>query len=84
MGNRDWNQKVLMVKPMLGIASMIVCCTKDATDEEILDFCNRNNLCGTSRGWCQVVRKDKKYPQRDPVACQDEDGRERFHIIVDC
>jgi|WetSurMetagenome_2_1015567.scaffolds.fasta_scaffold1511531_1 hypothetical protein len=65
-----------------GALSMQVCCDKYATDEEILEVCNRLNPCGTENGWCYVVRQDNEHPYRNPVPC--EQHPERLHILVDC
>lgn len=57
---------------------MQVCCEKDATDEEILDVCNRENPAGTRIGWGEVIREG----QGAPVVCKDDPGR--LHILVSC
>lgn len=74
--------RVVITRPILGICHMAVCAAKDATDEEILDVCNRENPSGTSAGWASVVRDDPEYPQANPVQCADDS--ERLHIMVSC
>ena len=72
--------RVVTTRRMLGITSMQVCCVKDATDEEILKHCNRNNPSGTINGWGIVVRDEKDGAL--PVPCDDHS--DRLHIVVLC
>jgi len=74
-------ERVVMTKAFHGIAGMQVCAAADATDEEILSLCNRENLSGTSRGWCAVLRDgvEEKYL---PVTCVDDPARR--HFLVTC
>ena len=67
---------------MHGITSMIVCCKKDVTDKQILEVYNKDNPSGTINGWMEVVRNDKKYPNRNPVDCKEHSNR--LHFIVNC
>jgi len=60
---------------------MQVCAEAEATDEEILAVCNRENPSGTSMGWSRVVREDCDSAQ-GPVPCDDRAGR--AHILVLC
>lgn len=75
-------ERVIVTRPIIGICHMAVCAAKDATDEEILSVCNRENPCGTTQGWVSVIRDDKEYPQCNPVKCADDP--ERLHIMVAC
>lgn len=59
---------------------MQVCAIKDATDEEILEVCNKENPSGTSGGWLEVVREGEE--NMLPVTC--EDHPERVHYLVVC
>lgn len=78
--------RVQVTQPMLGLLYMQVCAVDDATDEEILSVCNRENLCGTSEGWCTVIRECDGSLGREkikaPVACNDHPGR--THFLVSC
>jgi hypothetical protein len=74
--------RVVVTSPWMGLIAMQVCALKDATDEEILKVCNRDNPAGTTNGWCTVVRKDEEHPERKPVLCADDP--ERMHFIVLC
>lgn len=75
--------RVLITKPMVGICHMQVCAASDATDEEILEVCNRENPSGTTNGWGIVHRADHEtWGTIAPVACAD--NPDRLHIIVGC
>lgn len=79
-------ERVEVAKPFHGILAMIVCAVPDATDEEILAVCNRDNPAGTTNGWGDVVREEhdwvKTNPLNAPCACKDHEGR--IHYIVLC
>lgn len=66
-------------RPMVGICHMQVCAEKDASDQEILDHCNRDNPSGTSNGWSSVLRDGEKTA---PVVCETDPSR--LHILVQC
>ncbi len=66
---------------LYAICTMQVCAVSDATDEEILEVCNRENLRGTTKGWCEVIREDRN-PYSGPIACEDDPGRQ--HLLVVC
>lgn len=70
----DLLARVIITKCMVGIFHMQVCAVADATDEEILAVCNRENPSGTSMGWCQVVRSG----EGAPVNCEQHSGRTHF------
>jgi hypothetical protein len=57
---------------------MQVCATKDVTDEEILEVCNRKNPTGTSWGWTNVIREG----DGAPVQC--EQVADRHHMLIVC
>lgn len=66
---------------------MQVCAERDATDEEILAVCNRENPSGTTNGWAEVVRETVegsrfKTPDALPVQCAQ--SPERIHFVVLC
>jgi hypothetical protein len=78
-------KRVEITSKWLNVCAMQVCAEKDATDEEILDCCNKGNPSGTTNGWTLVIRTiDDEYsnPKVLPVAC--EDYPERIHFIVIC
>ena len=75
-------ERVIVSKCFVNICTMQVCVVPDATDDEILVTCNRENPAGTSPGWSSVVRSDAEHPNRDPVAC--EKYPERRHLLVTC
>lgn len=75
--------KVIVTRPMVGICHMQVCAHKDATDDEILAVCNRQNPAGTTNGWSSIVREESEFwGDMRPVQCQDDP--ERVHYIVAC
>ena len=78
--------RVVVLKQVVGICHMQVCCEKNTTDEEILAVCNRENLSGTTNGWSSVLRKTVTEGffegLQGPVTCADDPGR--VHILVAC
>lgn len=72
-------ERVVVSRPFLGVCSMQVCAVHDATDKEILSVSNRDNVCGTKHGWCDVLREGSV---AEPVACADYPGR--VHFVVVC
>ncbi len=66
------------------ICYMQVCAVGDATDDEILEICNRDNPSGTSNGWSSVVRKpeDEQESDLEPVECDNH--KDRLHFMVRC
>ena len=76
--------RVVVTRPLISTNIMQVCAKSEATDEEIIMVCNRDNLHGTHNSWETVVRKqDEKH--RDyylPVQCKDYS--DRTHFIVMC
>jgi hypothetical protein len=76
-------ERVIITKPMVGAVHMQVCAVNDATDEEILAVCNRENWSGTQNGWATVCRSDDEFWGKvGPVPCAD--NPERTHFIVAC
>lgn len=81
-------RRVEVTRSIVGIAGMQVCAVNDATDEEILETCNRENPSGTSEGWGTVLRTEREetslYPGMAwlPVKCDTHP--DRIHIIVLC
>lgn len=78
--------RVIVTRPMQGICHMQVCAARNATDEEILAVCNRDNPSGTEKGWTHVLRHDEEFLGTSgggPVPCAD-DPENRFHFLVAC
>ena len=66
----------------MGVLDMQVCVPEDWTDEQVKEFADRENLCGTDHGW-QIRRTGDKYlaGANERVRCQ---GRMGFvHIMLD-
>ena len=76
--------RVIVANQFTGLTSMQVCAVKDATDEEILEFCNAANPSGTSHGWVSVMRKVIRADDDflGPVPCENDDSR--LHFVVMC
>jgi hypothetical protein len=70
--------RVMILKGIVGICHMQVCAAADATDEEILTVCNRENPSGTTNGWLSVIREG----DGAPVTCADDAGR--THFLASC
>jgi hypothetical protein len=65
---------------------MQVCAAEDATDQEILEACNRDNPSGTTAGWSMVVRNMEDRPDSTtgemlPVTCQEDPKRKHFIVL---
>lgn len=79
--------RVTVTRSMVGICHMQVCAKSDATDEEILAVCNKENISGTRNGWALVIRDNYEsnfWPadKMKPVPCQDDPTR--THFMVGC
>lgn len=77
----------MVTKLFSGICGMQVCAESDATDDEILAVCNRENPSGTTNGWAEVVREAVegsmfKTPDAVPVTCANDP--QRTHFVVLC
>tara|TARA_R100000750_G_C2274023_1_gene68596 strand:+ start:138 stop:374 length:237 start_codon:yes stop_codon:yes gene_type:complete len=72
-------QRVKITKAFLGIVHMQVCVVDDASDEEILEFCNCNNAAGATNAWTKVIRDSEEGPFA-PVKCMENEGR--THLVV--
>lgn len=78
-------ERVVITKSIVGIAHMQVCAVADATDEEILEVCNRENPSGTSNGWVTICRNSEPHEfwrNTMPMICKDDPGRR--HFLVAC
>lgn len=71
--------RVSITQCVVGICFMQVCAVNNATDEEILEVCNRENPSGTINGWVGVVREGRK---EGPVKCDKYE--DRTHFLVYC
>lgn len=79
-------ERVVVTRPYCGVVAMQVCAVKDATDEEILEVCNRENPAGTENGWGEVIRDCAevtmfKNEKSVPVQCQDHEDRQHFMVL---
>lgn len=70
--------RVMVTRPVLGLFYMQVCAAAEATDEEILAVCNRENPSGTTNGWTTVIRDG----DGEPVQCDGDP--DRLHFLVSC
>lgn len=65
-----------------GVFDMQVCVPADWTDEQVKEFADRENPCGTSNGW-QIRREGDPFlngsPERQPCAAVPG----YVHIMVD-
>jgi len=76
--------RVIVTRQFMGICHMQVCAVNDATDAEILEVCNRENVSGTTLGWCRVVRGETgEHENQNPVACNSYKDS-RTHYLVAC
>lgn len=79
--------RVLITKATNGLGGMNVCAVDAATDEEILEVCNRENRAGTDNGWIEVVRDDardthcREGESLAPSACASYPGRTHYTIL---
>ena len=76
--------RVEVSRPIIGAYGMQVCAVKDATDDEILEVCNRDNPSGTTNGWGRVYRSDCRESGGfdGPVQCGN--NPDRLHFLVSC
>jgi hypothetical protein len=72
--------RVAVSNPVVGIVGMQVCAVLDASDEEILALCNRENPSGTTQGWTTVHRE--ACGPVAPVVCASD--ATRLHLLVSC
>lgn len=82
------DERVFISLEYAGFRAMQVCVVADATDEEILEKCNRDNPQRVSGGWHTVVRSAEHAVECNvdsvaaPGQCQECPGR--LHKIVLC
>lgn len=70
--------RVIITQPIKGICHMQVCVIADASDEEILEVCNKENPSGTENGWVRVIREGTQGPR------QCNKYSDRLHILAVC
>lgn len=81
-------QRVCVTLPFAGLRAMQVCAVEDATNEEILEVCNKENPQMVTGGWHTVVRTEEDVFKAEvdiaalPGPCVECPGR--LHIIVLC
>lgn len=78
----DLMERILVSKVFAGLCTMRVCAVSDATNEEILAFCNEKSPSGTSRGWTVVRRESDESEAARPIRCEVYPGR--THVLVEC
>lgn len=60
--------------------AMQVCVPSDYTDEEVVQFAEQQNPCGTMNGWA-IQRKDENYKSYiERVDCSERPGY--VHIVL--
>lgn len=78
--------RVDIIKTVFNIFTMQVCAVDDASDEEILSVCNRENPSSIENGWSVVLRNSTcdgsfgREENKRPVACSMHPGR--THLLV--
>lgn len=79
--------RVEVTRQCFNMFTMQVCAVNDATDEEILAVCNRENPAGTTHGWSEVIRDPDgslgKEGNKAPLPCADHPD-DRTHFLVLC
>jgi len=79
-------ERIEVMKPVLRYLWMTVCAVDDATDDEILEACEKLNPAGTTMGWAAVVRTtDGSFMhggEQGPREVCDHPGR--THLVVVC
>jgi hypothetical protein len=65
-----------------GALDMQVCVPADWTDEQVKEFADRENLCGTTGGW--FIRKEgDKALAGSPERAACESRPEHVHVMLD-
>jgi hypothetical protein len=66
----------------IGLLDCQVCVPKDWTDQQIMDFVNTANPCGTQLGW-QIRKEGSEHLQGAPERRTCADNPNRVHIMLD-
>ncbi len=64
------------------ILSMQVCCPKEWTDEQVKEFAEKENPCGTTGGW-GIRREGDELLQGAPERAKCEVLADYVHIMLD-
>jgi hypothetical protein len=64
-----------------GPLDLQLCVPTEWTDEEVREYANHAELCGTANGW-QIVREGDKYLNGDPERVRCENLISHVHIRV--
>ena len=86
MGAKKITERVVVSRAMMGLCGMQVCAVKDATDKEILEVAERDNPCGTTGEWQQVIRKldPDRNITKEHLPSQCEEYPDRLHFLIFC
>ena len=80
-------QRVLVTMPYAGFRAMQLCAVADATDEELLAECNKDNPQLVTGGWHHIIRSledCKKHGINEnavPGDCVECKGRKHFIAV---
>lgn len=66
----------------LGGFDMQVCMPKSSTDEEVIEFAEAENPCGTQAGW-GIRKEGSEYLAGAPERAQCEEHNDNVHITLD-
>lgn len=66
-----------------GILDMQVCVPKEWTDEQVIQFAERENPCGTSLGWA-IRREGNKSLMGQPERNRCSERKNYVHIMLEC
>ncbi len=59
-----------------------VCVPTDWTDEQVIEFAENDNPCGTTNGW-SIRRQDSEQLSGDDERVSCEEHTDHIHIIVE-
>jgi len=65
-----------------GVLDMQVCIPAEWTDEQVVDFSERENPCGTTNGW-HIRRQGNPHLAGDPERASCRDRANYVHIMLD-
>jgi hypothetical protein len=65
-----------------GLFDMQVCVPKSWTDEQVLEFAEKENQCGTTNGW-QIRKQGSEYLSGCDERVQCSDYEDNYHIMLD-